>query len=315
MIHVNRNLKRTVLLSSLLLGLAAAATVFPLTLKHEAGGPVTFPKTPQRVVTLAEEQAELLSVLGVKAVAFASGRIEGGVTGQTVQKLSTLARPSLQDAVYLGQYDKPSQELLLSLKPDLILMGAGDYSKETYQNMLKFAPTLGYDYDKAPWRTALLDMGRLFGKTAQAQQYLHAYDARLAKLKADLAPTARRAPSTTLLYMYEPQTIGVLGRSFAFSKNLTNLGLTLNAPAGIDPNISHKVLSAEELLKLKTDRVIILRRIVSGRMVPKNTTDDALAKLGKPVLTYPLDPQEASGGPLTDLKRAEGLAKLIKGEK
>lgn len=296
-------------------GTASGATTFPLTLSHEGGGSVTFQKVPQRVVTLSEEQAELLAVLGIKAVGFASGRVEEGTTGQKVQKLSTLARPILKDAIYIGKSDKPSQELLLQLKPDLILSVAGDYYRDVNTTLNKFAPTLSYDYDKNPWRNALLDMGKLFGKTAQAERYLKTYDARLLKLKTDLAPVARTKPNTTLLYMYEPQTIGVLGRSFGFSKNLTNLGLTLNAPAGIDPNISYKVLSTEELLNLKTDRVIILRRIVGGKMVPKNATDVALAKLGKPVLTYPLDPQEASGGPLTDLKRAEGLARLIKGEK
>ncbi len=303
--------RRSLVLAGLLvLPAALAASVFPLALKHDFGA-VTFSKTPTRVVTLSEEQAELLSVLGVRALGFGSGRIEGRL-GQPAQNLTTLAKSSLKEAVYVGAYDKPSAELLAALKPDLILMDGGDSSRATFEAVRKFAPTLAYDYDTLPWRTALGDLGRLFGKSAQASRYLQTYDARIAALKTQLAPVARTAPNTTLLYMYEPNSVMVLGRGFSFSRNLSVLGLTLNTPAGIDPNISFKQLNAEELLSLKTDRVLILRRLTNGQLVPPNATDTVLRRLGKPVYTYPLDPQEAASGPLTDLKRAEALAKLIR---
>ncbi|WP_158263801.1 ABC transporter substrate-binding protein [Deinococcus arcticus] len=305
------SVRRLLLLSGLLaVPVSLAAGVFPLVLKHDFGG-VSFARMPSRVVTLSEEQAELLSVLGIRAVGFGSGRIEGRL-GQRAQNLTTLARSSLTEAVYVGAYDKPSAELLAALRPDLILMDGGDGSRTTFEAVRKLAPTLAYDYDTVPWRTALGDLGRLFGKSAQAARYLQTYDTRMASLKAGLAPVARAAPNTTLLYMYEPGSVMVLGRGFSFSRTLSVLGLTLNTPAGIDPNISFKQLNAEELLSLKTDRVLILRRLNDGQLVPPNATDTVLRRLGKPVYTYPLDPQEASSGPLTDLKRAEALAKLIR---
>ncbi|MVN87001.1 ABC transporter substrate-binding protein [Deinococcus sp. HMF7620] len=289
---------------------AWAAGSFPLAIKHSLGT-LAFQKTPARVVTLSEEQAELLSVLGIKAVGFGSGRVEGRL-GQPAQNLSTLAKGSLQSAVFVGAYNQPSAELMTALKPDLILMDGEESSRATYDTIRKYGPTLAYNYDTLPWRTALSELGRLFGKSAQAQRYLQTYDARIATLKAQLAAVSKAAPNTTLLYMYEPNSIMVLGRGFSFSRNLATLGLTLNTPAGIDPSISFKQLNTEELLTLKTDRVLILRRLNNGQMVPRNATDEVLKRLGKPVFTYPLDPQEASSGPLTDLKRAEALAKLIR---
>ncbi|GGO41042.1 ABC transporter substrate-binding protein [Deinococcus humi] len=301
---------RRLLFTALLTSGALAAGTYPLIVKHSLGT-ASFPEAPTRIVTLSEEQAELLSVLSLKAVGFGSGRVQGRL-GQPPQALTTLAKSSLQNAVFVGSYNTPSLELLAALKPDLILMDGGDDDQSTYRTVGKLAPTLAYDYDQIPWRTALSDLGRLSGKTAQAQRYLKTYDARIMTLKGQLSTLSKAAPQTTLLYMYEPQSVMVLGRGFSFSRNLTTLGLTLNTPEGIDPNISFKQLSAEELLKLKTDRIIILRVRKDGKLVPRNATDDMLKRLGKPVYTYPLDPQEASSGPLTDLKRAEALAKLIR---
>ncbi|WP_103128506.1 ABC transporter substrate-binding protein [Deinococcus aerius] len=300
----------SLLRAALLLGLGQAALASPITLKHELGK-ATFTAAPGRVIANSEEVAELLTVLGVPTVGYASGRVEGQL-GQPMRNLSTLAAPTLKRAVYIGRYDQPSLELVAALKPDLILMHGGDGSEKLYPTMRKFAPTVVYDYDKTPWRKALGDLGRLFGKSAQANAYLNTFDARVRALRAQMAPVAARAPRTTLLYMYEPGSVMVLGRGFSFSRTLAQLGLTLTTPKGIDPNVAFQTLSPETLLTLDTDRVVVLRVKKGGQLVERNATDDVLRRLGKPVFTYPLDPQEASSGPLTDLKRLEGVAKLVR---
>ena len=296
--------------TALLLAAGPFALAAPLTLKHDLGE-TTVPTTPKRVIANSEEVAELLAVLGVPTVGYASGRVEGQL-GQPLKNLSTLAAPTLKGAVYLGKYNQPSLELIAALKPDFIVTGAGDGTEKLYPTMQKFAPTVSYDYDKTPWRRALTDLGRLFGKSAQASAYLKTFDARVQTLRAQVAGVAAKAPRTTLLYMYEPGSVMVLGRGFSFSRTLAQLGLTLNAPRGIDPSAAFQVLSPEALLTLDTDRVVLLRVKKGGRLVERNTTDDMLRRLGKPVFTYPLDPQEASSGPLTDLRRLEGVAKLVR---
>lgn len=297
-------------LSLLLFGLGVPALAAPVTLRHDLGQ-TTFHSAPTRVVANSEEVAELLAVLGVPTVGYASGRIQGQL-GQPLGKLSTLAAPSLRGAVFVGSYNQPSLELIAALRPDLILMGSGDGSEATYPAMQKLAPTVAYDYDKTPWRQALGDLGRLFGKSVQASRYLTTFDTRVRTLRARLGPIAARAPRTTLLYMYEPGSVMVLGRGFSFSRTLGLLGLTLTTPRGIDPGVAFQVLSPEALLTLDTDRVVVLRVKTGDRLVERNATDTVLARLGKPVFTYPLDPQEASSGPLTDLKRLEGVANLVR---
>lgn len=294
----------------LLLGLGASALAAPVSLKHDLGR-TTFNSAPARVVANSEEVAELLTVLGVPVVGYASGRVEGQL-GRPLNNLSTLAAPSLRGAVFVGSHNQPSLELIAALRPDLILMGSGDGSEAIYPAMQKLAPTVAYDYDKTPWRQALGDLGRLFGKSAQANRYLATFDARVRTLRARLEPVAARAPRTTLLYMYEPGSVMVLGRGFSFSRTLGLLGLSLTTPRGIDPNVAFQVLSPEALLTLNTDRIVLLRVKTGGQMVERNATDAVLARLGKPVFTYPLDPQEASSGPITDLRRLESVANLVR---
>ncbi|BDP40627.1 hypothetical protein DAETH_05960 [Deinococcus aetherius] len=294
----------------LLWGVGLPALAAPVSVKHDLGV-ATFGAVPDRVIANSEEVAELLAVLGVPAVGYASGRV-GGQLGQPLGKLSTLAAPSLRGAVFVGSYNQPSLELIAALRPDLILMGSGDGTEALYPAMQKLAPTVAYDYDKTSWRQALGDLGRLFGRAAQANRYLATFDARVRALRTRLGPIAAHAPRTTLLYMYEPGSVMVLGRGFSFSRTLGLLGLTLTTPRGIDPNVAFQVLSPEALLALDTDRIVLLRVKTGGRLVERNTTDAVLARLGKPVFTYPLDPQEASSGPLTDLKRLEGVANLVR---
>ena len=297
------------LMASLVMSLAVAASPFPMTLTHDRSAqPVTFTKTPTRVISLSEEETELLAVLGIQPVGFASGKVQGTL-GKPATNLTTPARAVLQNSVFIGSFNQPSQELLASLKPDLILMPGAEVMKPTYEAVQKFAPTLAYDYDLHSWRNPLTDMGKLFGKTAQAARYLKNFDGRVATLKQQLAPVSAK-PRTTLLFMPGPQNLAVLGTDFAFSKNLSLLGFKLTVPDGMNVQTGFTPIDAEMLLKLKTDRIVVLRR--TKAKAAADAMFQRLQATGTPVFTYWLDPQEATSGPLTDLKRLEGLAKLVR---
>nr|WP_255639013.1 ABC transporter substrate-binding protein [Deinococcus betulae] len=210
----------------------------------------------------------------------------------------------------------PLFEAVLAAKPDLIIMyslaGLPD-SKANYAALSKIVPTPAFDFDAtdAGWRPALKKLGRVFGRTQTAERSIQTFDRRVTELRGKLAPVLAR-PNTALLVMFEPTSVMALGEKFSFSGTLRQLGLKLSVPAGMDANTVFKVVIPEALLTLKADRVVLLRAKTGGQLVPRNMTDTLLAQAKLPVNTYPLDPQEASTGPLTDLKRLEALAKILR---
>lgn len=131
-------------------------------------------------------------------------------------------------------------------------------------------------------------------------------------LRTQLAPTVGSSNRTALLYMFRDTDVMALGQRFSFSRTLGELGLTLTMPAGLDRNSVFHILSPEVLPTLRTDRVVLLRLTQSGKPLPRNTLDTLLARTKAKITTYPLDPQEPSSGPITDLKRIEALAKLLR---
>ncbi|MEF2279614.1 ABC transporter substrate-binding protein [Deinococcus sp. YIM 134068] len=293
---------------------AASAQAFPLTVRHDLGS-TTLTRVPQRVVVIQEETAELLAVLGVRPVGFGSTRVQGATPGRPLTALTAPAARSLGQPVFVGTHDQPSLETIAALRPDLILMSAGDDGSNTlYPQLARLAPTLAFDYDAGAsgWRRALTEVGRVLGKSAQARRYLATYDARVATLKAQIAPVTAAGPNTALLYMFDPQSVVALGEKFSFSRTLGSLGLKLVVPAGMTPDLVFKVLSPEALTTLKADRTVLLRLKVNGQPLPRNATDALLARAGVPVVTYLLDPQEPSSGPITDLRRIEALARLLR---
>ncbi|WP_198170857.1 ABC transporter substrate-binding protein [Deinococcus arboris] len=288
---------------------SASAQTFPLTIKHDLGT-ATLPAMPKRVIVLGEELTELTAVLGIKPVGFASGRIGEARLGQPLTNLTSPAGTSLGQPVYVGATDKPSMETILALKPDLILMWGEPDETPLYNSLRRLAPTLAWNYNRDAqlgWKTGLRETAKVFGKSAQANRYIQQYDARISALRARVAPRVEQAPRTAFLALFGPQTISVLGEQFAFSNVLRRLGMTIATPTGVDPSVYFKELSPEAVLTLSADRVLVLRVKAAGTL----PVDALLKRRGLPVVTYPLDPQEPQSGPLTDLKRAEALAKLL----
>lgn len=292
--------------------LAGAQAQFPLTLRHDLGT-TTLQAAPKRVVVLSEEAAELLAVLNVKPVGFGSARLQGAQLGERLTTLTSPAGPSLGAPQFVGSSLQPSIEAILALKPDLIVMLKND-GQGAYGALSRVAPTLAYDFNAGGtgWRKALSEVGKLFGREAQARRYLSQYDARVQTLKTQLAPVTKSAPRTTLLYLFQAQNVMALGEKFAFANALKELGLALNMPSGVHADTVFSVLSPEALVGLQTDRALVLRLKVNGALLPRTPMDDVLARAKVNVVTYPLDPQEPSTGPLTDLKRVEAIAKLLK---
>ena len=137
------------------------------------GNEVTVPATPQRII--ASYLEDHLVTLGVTPAAQWS--VPNGI--QDYLQAGGL------EGVPTISYNLPPEEVL-SFEPDLILIGsAATLQNDMYAQYSKIAPTyvLG-DELVADWRAALTKIGEVLNKSAEAEQALAAYDAKVEDTKA-----------------------------------------------------------------------------------------------------------------------------------
>ncbi|MCG7497988.1 ABC transporter substrate-binding protein [Vibrio sp. Of7-15] len=158
---------------ALLIALCAFSTQ-ALELKHELGK-ANFEQTPKNVVALDWVLTETVLSLGVSPQGVAD--VEG--------YKAWVSEPALKDSVAnVGSRREPNLELLTELKPDVILISK--HMAPAYQQLSAIAPTLVftvYSEDKAPLASAkhiTLELGKLFGKEAEAKQVIEQTEQRLA---------------------------------------------------------------------------------------------------------------------------------------
>jgi iron complex transport system substrate-binding protein len=91
----------------------AGETQYPLTIADDLGVKVTVPRRPERIVSLAPNTTEILFALGV------GDRIVG------VSQYSNYP-PEARKIAQVGAYDNFSQEMVVSLKPDIVFGAHGN---------------------------------------------------------------------------------------------------------------------------------------------------------------------------------------------
>lgn len=173
-------MKRIVSISLLVAGicLALLALAQPLTVKHDEGT-ATVQGVPQRVVVMDEEALGWLAALGVadRVVGLGSAYlspadVEGGRVKPEVLRKGFFARARLNNPTYVGSWLEPSLETVLALKPDLIvrLTWKGNLN---YDKLSRIAPTLGYEEGgEGFWQKGLRELGRVFGRSAEAERVI-----------------------------------------------------------------------------------------------------------------------------------------------
>lgn len=173
-------MKRTLSVSLLTAGISLAllALAQPLTVKHDEGT-TTVQGVPQRVVVMDEEALGWLAALGVadRVVGLGSAYlspadVEGGRVKPEVLRKGFFARARLNNPTYVGSWLEPSLETILALKPDLIvrLTWKGNLN---YDKLSRIAPTIGYEEGgEGFWQKGLRELGRVFGRSAEAERVI-----------------------------------------------------------------------------------------------------------------------------------------------
>jgi iron complex transport system substrate-binding protein len=147
-------------------------------IKHTMGE-TCIPHNPQRIILLGKDTLANSLALGVKPIA----------------SVFTPDNPLpiyLQDKVdgieSVGEFNAPSLEKILRLKPDLILASSYYAQQNTYKQLSQIAPTvvLNLPYPPPSWKEMFKELAAVLGKEQEGQQLLDQYWQRVEKLKQAL---------------------------------------------------------------------------------------------------------------------------------
>ncbi|GHF71730.1 iron complex transport system substrate-binding protein [Amycolatopsis bartoniae] len=231
-------------------GGAANNGAYPVTITHKYGS-TTIKSAPKRVVTVGLTDQDSLLALGVVPVGTTEflGNYPGAIGPWAQDKLGNAAKPEV-----LTSTDGPQYEKIAALKPDLILGLYSALTQEQYDTLSKIAPVVAqpkeYSDYGIPWQEETRTVGKVLGKSAQAEQLVSDVEARFAKAKADNPSFAGATALVATIY----QGYFVYGSEDPRSRVLAELGFTL--PGDLDQVIGNKYganISAErtDLLNVK----------------------------------------------------------------
>lgn len=190
-----------------------------------------FNAVPKRVITLSWEATDEVLALGITPIAAADA----------VDYRRWVVQPTLPaSTLEIGSRLEPNLELILSLKPDLIIINP--VLRDMQPQLSRIAPVLMFDayrmdHDNAAYaRQVYLELARLFGRQALAQQRIREMDGRVEQLRARLhqhfGPTL---PKVEILRFAGPASVYLFGENSMPIKALQMLGV---------PNPGRKTMSA-----------------------------------------------------------------------
>jgi iron complex transport system substrate-binding protein len=158
-------------------------------------GEICIPVELQRIITLDTRfLTDPLLALGIKPIGIAVHDDRGDVD------LTGLTSDDIKGIEKVGNVDQPSLEMILKLKPDLIL--AMDFAHEKiYEQLSGIAPTILVDWKKNnSFKVNLRYLAQILEREAQAERILSRYQARLEELREKLSRKPQEIEVTVLAY-------------------------------------------------------------------------------------------------------------------
>ncbi|MBP0048759.1 iron-siderophore ABC transporter substrate-binding protein [Marinobacterium sp. AK62] len=188
---------------------------------NDSRGTQRFETPPKRVVALNWGAAEELIELGVTPVGVADIR---GYRDWVV-------RPAMPEGVTdVGRRDEPSLELLISLEPDLIIIGS--QQKGLLEKLEPIAPVLYFDNfradhnNSAAVEASFIALAQALGKHSEAQSRLRQRDRRLSELAQEVqAHFHGKPPEVAVVRLGNATHARVYGANSMVEAALNSLGL------------------------------------------------------------------------------------------
>jgi len=219
--------------------------------KHDAGE-TTLVRRLQRVIAIGDIHFEELLALGTQPIGYAHRFAQPPALGAKFVSLGDLDRYASKHLF------TPSLEVMLSLKPDLIVSS----QPELYVSLSRIAPTLTLQSrDADSWRTTLPVLGTAFGQQRRAAEIVAGLEARL-KLTREALRRVTKLKLRLTLILGSGQNAFFASNNYLIGKIFTDLGFTLanpsNAkygPTGVAP------VGLETIPNLETDTVWVLTNV------------------------------------------------------
>ncbi|WJH41104.1 ABC transporter substrate-binding protein [Aliirhizobium terrae] len=264
---------RSVFLAFLLLISPLAATASARSVTDHDGRTVEVPDAPQRIISLHDWTLTVMAIeLGAPLVA-SNGRLaaDGSMFIRGARELFDLDFTKVELASVHG---KPDLERIRTLKPDLIVANAGDYSALAEQ-LSTIAPTLMFNPENGkPGFELYKEFAGWIGKESRFEELQAAYDARIKALHEILGDAVGDSTYAAILTNGRDGTLSVLKEYGVLTTVLDDLGfqripLTETVPAGT----SRMTIGAELIGELDADLIVTSYLPESGG-TPETVFDD-----------------------------------------
>jgi iron complex transport system substrate-binding protein len=158
--------------------------------KHELGESC-IPLNPQRIIATDQESLEILVALGLKPIA--------ATTANRVGNKTQIFEGKVNGIIDLGKESQPNLEKIVQLHPDLII---GFFISSQHYNLFsQIASTVSIDYTQVGWKKTLQQVGKIVGKSQEAEKLLAQYQERIEKLKLAIAQKTGK-PKISVMRFY-----------------------------------------------------------------------------------------------------------------
>lgn len=209
------------------LSISASGFAFPLTLEHKYGT-LTLDKKPQRIVSVGYTDHDDILTLGITPLTVRDwyGHQPYGVWPWAQTYLGDATPLLLQPRVL-------DYEAIAALKPDIIIGITSAMNQREYEKLSAIAPTLAQpkthsDYT-VPWELRHLNIGKVLGLEAQAQENIAALQQKIADVKHAHPEFVNKTAAVAFYYSKQP---GAYTTQDLRSQFLMDLGFVI--PAEID---------------------------------------------------------------------------------
>lgn len=213
-------------------------------------GEVEIPANPQRIVDLSGN-SDILSILGYSVVGTANS------DAYDYTKFPVYLEETLAGAEILGysMQDTMDVEAVMNLNPDLIIIST--VQEKMYDQLSAIAPTVMIQLEALNWKDDIYTVAEIFGKEAEAESWLTAYEAKAAEAGEKIKETYGEDASYMSFLASGGQFFVFTGAGFG---SILYEDMGLNVPEGMpeQSDISLPVVTYEGLASIKADYIFVM---------------------------------------------------------
>lgn len=170
------------------------------------------PKNPKKLINFAYSYTGYLLQLGVDVSSYSLD----------LEKDSPAFGNKLQDTIKLTTADT---EAIAAQQPDLIMVFSGD---ENLESLKAIAPVIEITYGKSDYLKMMTDLGIIFDKETEAEQWLNSWEDKIATAKEELSSLSTDT-TFTIMDFYD-KDIYLYGDNFGRGGDMIYQGLGFKAP-------------------------------------------------------------------------------------